>query len=365
MRALVLGLLLVPAGAGADPSPAPSAVSFAGFLQPQLRLRQDAPTVPFDEDGFRLRHARLAVAAQRSVDRLDAGVTIEVGLAPEVELLDAYASAGSCLVGGGRWQIDAGQLKAPVSRQALLSDADLSFVDKAALAELAPGWQLGALGRLTVPHLPMVALAAGVFDGEGRNRFQNLDQRYLYAGRVEVRPLGRDVAVAESAHGGDFVVVGVSVARNRTAGAAGVETAVTMGADLGFAMRGVSGAIEYLQVDHDFSMAGARAFRANGFAAQVAMLVPVTGAARRLELGARFEEIDRNDTMPILAAGDPDQSLRSYTAVATWYQVAHELKLQLQASHVVEIEFLTAELGDARYANDTVLVQAQYRSRLP
>ena len=40
---------------------------------------------------------------------------------------------------------------------------------------------------------------------------------------------------------------------------------------------------------------------------------------------ARFEEIDRNDTLPIVGLGDPNQSLRYYTGVLSWYQHGHDL----------------------------------------
>ena len=96
--------------------------------------------------------------------------------------------------------------------------------------------------------------------------------------------------------------------------------------------------------------------------AQVAYLLPLAGyVADKLEVGARFEEIDRNDTLPIVGLGDANQSLRYYTGVVSWYQDGHDLKVQLQASHIEEIEDLDQNLMDATYANDTILLQAQYQ----
>lgn len=209
----------------------------------------------------------------------------------------------------------------------------------------------------------MVSLQAGVFNGEGRNQVQNVDQRFLYAGRLEVRPFGRDVKLAESVHGGDYLAVAASAARNRTGTGTSLETALTLGGDISGAWYGASGSVEYLQVEHTFSMGSALPdYRANGLVAQAAYLLPLTGAAaRKLEVGVRFEEIDRNDTLPIVGIGDTNQSLRYYTAEITWYQAAHDLKLQLQASHIEEVEDLDQNLMDATYANDTVLLQAQYR----
>jgi len=350
----------VAADAAADPPPT---FKIGGYVQPQGRIRQDDDVAQFDENGFRFRRARLTLEGARRHGDVEFAVAVETELTPEFQLLDGYIAARSCLVGDGAWEIDLGQLKAPVSRQTLLSDSRLAFVDKAELASLAPDRQLGALGRLTVPQLPMLVLTGGVFNGEGRNQVQNVDQRFLYAGRLEVRPLGRTVKLAESAHDGDFAVVGLSVARNRGGTGTSVETSTYLGGDVAFAFKGVSGTVEYLQVEHAFSDGSALPdYKANGFDAQLAYLVPLPGyAADRLEIGARFEEIDRNDTLPIVGLGDPNQSLRYYTGVLTWYQDGHDLKLQIQASHIQEIEDKDQNLMDATYANDTILLQAQYR----
>lgn len=362
MRRLVVAVLLLPAVAFADEAPS-SSFGIGGYVQPQGRIRQDDDVAQYDENGFRFRRARLTLEGERRAGQLEFAVEVESELTPEFQLLDAYIAARSCLAGDGGWEIDLGQLKAPVSRQTLLSDARLSFVEKAELATLAPDRQLGAVGRLTLPHLPMVQLSGGVFNGEGRNQVQNVDQRFLYAGRLEVRPLGPDVGLTESAQAGDHVVVGASVARNRSGTGTSIETAMYLGADVGFAFAGASGSVEYLQVEHTFSEASSQPdYRANGLVAQLAYLLPLPGFARdKLEVGARFEEIDRNDTLPIVGVGDTNQSLRYYTGVLTWYQDGHDLKLQLQASHIQEIEDLDQNLMDATYANDTILLQAQYR----
>ena len=59
--------------------------------------------------------------------------------------------------------------------------------------------------------------------------------------------------------------------------------------------------------------------------------------------------------------GDPNQSLRYFTGAISWYQHDHALKLQVSASHIVEIEDRDAGGNDASYANDTLLVQATFR----
>lgn len=357
-------------GSGSDSAststPDHHTLTIGGYLQPQLRLRQDDPQVGFDEDGFRVRRARVELGDEVRYGRLRLRARIEVEVATQVELQDGYVSAESCLRGGGAWRLDAGQLKVPVSRQALLSDSRLAFVDKPELASLAPDRQLGAAGTVTVPYAPWLVVSGGMFDGEGKNQGGNVDQRFLYAGRIEVRPIGRDVGLAESALGGDYVVVGASAAQNRIATGADVERTRTFGADLAFGWHGVSGAVEYLEVRHHRRLGGYPDFRANGIDVQLAYLVPLPGRwDRHLEIGARLDEIDRNDAVPIERPGDPEQSLRSYHLAATWYQRGHDLKLQIDAAHVVEVEDITRNRVDARYRNDTVLVQATYRLEAP
>ncbi len=372
MRSFAVLFLLVPAVAAADEyddydraesgeaEASEGDVAIGGYVQPQARVRQDEELASGDEDGFRFRRARLTLEGARRFGGVEVGAEIEAELTPEFQLLDAFIAIRGELPADGGWEVDFGQIKAPVSRQTLLSDARLSFVEKAELAALAPDRQLGAIGRLTIPNAPLVRLSGGIFNGEGRNQVQNIDQRYLWAGRIEVAPLGRDVGLTESAHDGDYAVVAASAARNRGGTGTSVETSTYLGVDAAFGFRGVSGSVEYLQVKHTFSDGSALLpYRANGLAAQLAYLVPILG--EHLEVGARFEEIDRNDTLPIVGIGDANQSLRYYTGVLSWYQAGHDLKVQLQASHIEEIEDLDRNLMDATYANDTILLQAQYR----
>ncbi|MBK9030707.1 MAG: hypothetical protein IPL61_05105 [Myxococcales bacterium] len=370
MRVLasLLAVPLLAAPVGAEPAPAVEPARVAGFtlhgggyLQPQLRVRQDDPVAPFDEDGFRVRRARVIAGATRELDRVKVEVAAEAELTPDFRLLDASVAASSCLINGGGWRLEAGQFKVPVSRQALLSDSRLGFVDKPELASLAPDRQLGAMATVIVPNAPMARVSAGLWNGEGVNQGGNVDQHFLYAGRFELRVLGRDVALAESALGGRFAWLGASAARQRQDAGDGLEDQTTLGADVAVAVAGASGTFEYLQVEHAFVNASRPDYRANGVVVQAAYLLPRWGLPGRIELAARWEEIDRNDAVPIVRRGDPDQSLRSYTAGATWYLDGHDLKVQATASSIQEVEDQDALGRDARYANDTLLVQVTAR----
>ncbi len=362
---LILSCAVLTTAAIAHGEPAATAAGFAlhggGYLQPQLRLRANDPVAPFDEDGFRVRRARVLGRAERTIGRVDVTVNLESELTPDFRLLDASVAAASCLPGGGGWRVEAGQFKAPVSRQALLSDSRLGFVDKPELASLAPDRQLGAMATLNVPHAPMARLSAGLWNGEGVNQGGNVDEHFLFAGRAEVRLLGRDAPLAESALAGRALWLGGSGGREARNSGDTTETLTTVGGDVAFALAGVSGSVEYLQVEHAFSGDARPAYRANGVVGQLAYLLPPLGVAGRLEVAARVEEIDRNDTVPIIRPGDPDQSLRYYTGGVSWYLDGHDLKLQVTGSHIVEVEDRDRTGGDAAYHNDTLLVQVTTR----
>jgi hypothetical protein len=359
-----MAVLLLPSLARAQPVD----VSIGGYVQPQVRLRQNAEGVPFDEDGFRLRRARVLLGATRPVGCVDVRVRIEGEMTPEFQLLDGYLEVVGRLSGRGAWRAAFGQVKAPFSRQTLLSDSALQLVEKAALTELAPDRQLGLTATLLVPHLPWIELSAGVFNGEGRNLVDNADESFLYAGRIALRPIGPEEPLPEeplieSALGRDQLSIALDVFHNVRDVGDYDETTLGLGGDAFVSWNGLSATFEYLLRKTTFTEGSPRVdFDAQGINAQVGWLLPIPGALyRRLEIAARLEEIDRNDVIPIENPGDENQSLRTYTAAVSWYPRGHALKAQLNLSHVQEVEDVDRDGGDATYANDTILFQVTYR----
>ncbi len=47
------------------------------------------------------------------------------------------------------------------------------------------------------PKVPWLRVIGGVYDGEGRNHVENVDGHFFYAGRIEVTPWGRDIALTK------------------------------------------------------------------------------------------------------------------------------------------------------------------------
>ncbi|HEY5922572.1 MAG TPA: hypothetical protein VIV11_12915 [Kofleriaceae bacterium] len=353
----------------AEPTPSDDDVwsmRLGGYLQSQFRVRQNS-SAPVDEDGFRLARVRLTSTAQGRVGNLTLSAFIEAELQPTFTLTDAQATVSSKLDNHGLIAFDLGQTRVPISRQQLMSDSRLSFVDKAQLASIAPDRDLGARLTFVPPGLRMLRVMTGVFNGDGKNQIQNINEGYLFAGRIEVTPLGT-APYAESAFGEPWVSAAVSAGYNDLTPGNYEEKQTSLGADLSGAYHGFSASVEYLLVKHAFEGDPANLpgpdYNANGWMAQVAYLLPVElppSRKTRIEIGARVEEIDRNDTVPIPQLADPAQSVREYTGVISAYLREHLLKAQLAFSHFQEVETETSTGTDATYANDQVLLQVTYR----
>jgi hypothetical protein len=338
-----------------------------GYVQPQFRMRENSPAA-VDEDGFRLARVRMTATAEGRAGNLVLSAFVEAELQPTFTLADAYATISRPLENKGVVTLDVGQTRVPLSRQQLLSDSRLSFVDKAQLATIAPDRDLGARLTFVPPGLPHLRVIAGAFNGEGKNQIQNINEGYFYAGRVEVTPIGGPAPYAESAFAMPWVSAAISVGHNKLTPGDYRENQLSLGADLSGAYRGLSGSLEYLVVKHAFrgdpmKLPGPD-YSGMGWMAQLAYLLPVElppHRKSRLEVAARVEEIDRNDTVPIPQLGDPAQSVREYTGVLSAYMRQHTLKAQLAFSHFTEIETQTSTGADATFANDQVLLQVTYR----
>lgn len=112
---------------------------------------------------------------------------VQVGLAGgSARLLDANLTVAP----GGRAEVWLGQGKAPFGRQQLNSSGRLQFVDRTIVdGRFSAGRQQGValLGDLVDERL---AYGLGVYDGEGINRPQNENGRFMTVARVVATPLG-------------------------------------------------------------------------------------------------------------------------------------------------------------------------------
>lgn len=352
-----------------EPTPEPETWTFdpGFFVQPQYRMRENETGAQNDTDGFRFARARVLGTATTHAGHLELSAYFEAEMQPAFQMVFAYATAARKIGPRGKVVLDLGQTRVPISRQNLLSDTMLSFVDKAQVATLAPDHDLGARLWFTEPNGRARAVISA-FNGEGRDQVQNIDEHYLFAGRLEVTPLGKD-PMRESSMDGDFVTIAASVGRNKlTPGGKYREVVSYVGGDVAGAWKGISGEFEYLFVHHEDegsmdNLPDPSHYNANGWNAQLAYMLPLElPHDARVELAGRVEEIDRNDAVPIVSISDPtNQSVREYTAALSYYLRKHAIKAQLAASHFTEIEDRTATGATATYPNDQLLLQVTYR----
>jgi Phosphate-selective porin O and P len=140
-------------------------------------------------NGFRVTNFRLKLSGE-----LDGGYgyLLQTNFSAAPAILDAelHYQVADALV------FQAGQFKAPFSRELLTAAGDLDFVDRSrVVTALAPGRQLGAevRGRLAGGRLEY---AAGAFNGNGTGGRVNDDGRLLGAGRIGWWLLGQDAKAA-------------------------------------------------------------------------------------------------------------------------------------------------------------------------
>jgi hypothetical protein len=337
-----------------------------GIAQPLVRWEQEDPNAKItnpQNSGFVLRHARGYATGFYQGSTILWDARIEVEMVPGFQLLDAYGAASMKLAGGGGWRITLGQHFAPFSRQTILSVGDLQMVEPAQLTALTPGRQLGISGQLIVPYAPWLQLTFGVFNGKGINVIENIDNNFMYVGRLALRPLAPRAPLLESALGPDAVWVAADISYNKQSLGDFNQYQLLVGAD-GFASRwGASIYAEYLWGNTTYSKnAPKKAFHLQGLNVQAGYLLPIPGFLyRRIEITARYEAVAPNQTVPIVGPGDPTQARAVWAVGLSYYHRAHNLKIQANYYHRQELDDKTPDGKNAAYDNDAVLVQLTYR----
>ena len=173
--------------------------------------------------------------------------------------------------------------------------------------------------------------------------------------------MGRGTPLQEGGFA-DFLTIAVDAGTNKIELGVDSENTVLLGADIAGSWHGISASFEYLWSHHTFPQMGQPDYHAFGYVGQVGYLLPLSGFfAHKVEVAARFEEIDRNDAVPVDTPGDPNQSTRNISGALSFYQVGHNVKLQAAFTHYQEVETRSRNGSDITFANDQLLVQATYR----
>lgn len=135
---------------------------------------------PNGTNGFELTNFRLKLSGE-----FDKGIgyAVQTAFTRSPSILDAkvYYKISNAFI------VDAGLFKSPFSREFLISAANIDFVNRAQLADLAPNRQIGVMARGIIPGTAL-NYSAGVFNGNRFTTAGNDNNDLLYAGRLSLNP---------------------------------------------------------------------------------------------------------------------------------------------------------------------------------
>jgi hypothetical protein len=339
--------------------------SFGGFVQPRFVWSPEdkAAAVP-GEVGFQV--ARVRLEQQSTLSRAAAGEdgiavrqAISIELMPEARLVDAYLD----LQAHPLLTLRMGQFKTPTSRTLLISDKSTALPERAALDDLGPRRQIGAM--LHGADLDnIVEYGIGAFNGEGTNRLGNVNRKLLYAGRVAVSPWGGPGTTSELLDPNEdpTATVGYAVYVNKDGPEGAEEASISHNGEAFAHYRWVTVQAELLWRFTDWQPVDLADFHSNAWYVQAASFVPgVPWADEHLALVGRYDRSDAlvpiNGDVPLVGPTDPAQGRQSVTvglglyAGQPWTRRAQDLRLQLLWSKNDELE-------DLSYDNDQVSLAA-------
>ncbi len=341
-------------------------IQVGGLAQPLVKWEQQDPSANETNpknSGFALHRARAIIAASMPTKYITWEARLEADLIPGFQLLDAWLSGTGELPGKGFWRLTAGQHFAPFSRQTILPAHTLQMVDFAQLTQLTPGRQLGFSGTLGIPFAPWLQISGGVFNGKGINVVENLDQNFMFVGRLAFRPIGPCAPLMESALGPNAVWAAIDVSYNNKLLGDFHEKTLLVGADAFVSMKGISGYAEFLWGQVTYTTGAPKQdYHLAGFNAQAGYLLPIPGYLyRRFEVTFRFEAVAPNRQVPITGPGDPNQARASYIAGINYYQFGHAMKLQANYYHNQQLDTTDASGNNATYHDDSFVLQLTYK----
>jgi hypothetical protein len=175
-------------------------ILLGGYFQPGFTFVRDTPFNVRNRDGFVFQNARLTGEGHLPITSwLNAGFLFNFDVGTGVFLVrDVF---GSLYLKDKTLALDLGQMKVPFTLAEMVSQAKVQFAVHTPVrtrtnllrgAALSQGRDRGVRLRLG-KEVGGVWLHAegGIFNGEGENALENQDSKFLYAGRIEIGPLGR------------------------------------------------------------------------------------------------------------------------------------------------------------------------------
>ncbi|MDO8444729.1 MAG: porin [Deltaproteobacteria bacterium] len=312
-------------------------MNISGYIQFQGSVIENNDVVS-DEDGFRIRRAKLAVFGN-AYEHVK--FKLEANFAGTPALDDAFIEDDHLPYFVGR----VGQFKVPFSLEELTSDTEILSIERSEVVkQIAPERDQGISFSGDIPG-GLLSYSIGAFNGSkakaattysigsyndaAKNATKNDNDQLLYAGRLVAKPAG-------------WIKVGVNGLTSTDGSGSGEEDRTSYGIDLQIKnpKRGCSLQGEYL--NQRLEKTGADV-TSEGFYVQAGHFV----VPKHLEVALKYEGYDAD------TAHRNRDDIRWTTVGLNFYIDGHDAKLM--ANYIFKNE------GDDSYDNDTFLAQAQLR----
>lgn len=294
-------------------------------------------------DGFAVA-ARLGLEAQSEAYRVRA--RIEVELQPEPSLTDAFVNFSPSPI----LSVNLGQLKVPYSVAYLAADTRRQLPQTSiAVYQGNFGRDIGALveARLPIAQKVRATLSGGVFNGEGRNRIENVNDAMLYAGRLNITPFGTRERPFEGTGREIYLGFGGGYVYNLT-GEDSTSTEINaFAAELQLSVDVFSLQGEFLSKEVVHADATVEDFEVRGAYGQLGCFIPAPWFREHVEVVARGGWSEPNTAFDAQGFQEEvaiDAGLNLYVPEAPKW--LHDTKLQVAYRHVIQME--GEEIADDR-----------------
>ncbi len=322
----------------------PFTVTPGGWVRPGFAWRQDDERLVSDTDGFSF-EARMGLEAV--AEPIGVRARVEMEFAPEPSLKDAFVNYTPVPY----LSLNAGQFKVPFSVHRLSSDTKRQFPTDPRLAdamEIKREIGASAEGRLFLAQKPRLSVSSGIFDGEGSNRAENVNDRFMFAQRVLLAPLGMRERPFEGTGREPYLGIGGGWIYNFTGSDETAEETNILQVELQAAVGVFSIQGEYADRDVVHASTEVVDYKATAAYGQVGCFIPVKWASEHLEVVARGGWAEPNDALESapeeIETVDIDGGLNLYVPRTPKWM--HDVKLSAAYRHSIQME--GDELDDDR-----------------
>lgn len=329
--------------------PLPVELKPIGFVRPSGYWIQDDPSSTAAQDGFSV-SSRFGINAKYGTCGVEANVDVEV--TPEPSMKDGWIRGKPVC-----WlAITVGQQKVPFSINQLSSDFRRQLpVNPRIISAAGISRDIGLALEWKMPVQQKIRFTgtAGVYNGEGSNRVQNVNQDFMYALRGVITPFGARESAFEGSDRNLYLGLGGGWVYNLTGADESAEERNTFGADIQFAWKWLSLQGEFVDAEVFHASMDVTDFHIQGGYGQFGLFIPAKWVSDHLEVVGRVEWSDPNTAFadPGLSGSGPGaipsfQAAMVYTGGLNIYfqksdakpTLFHDVKLQLAYSHPEETE---------------------------